>query len=313
MNTRKYLQDGIEISELGFGAWQLGIESGWKAVSDAEAERMIRTATDHGINFFDTAPNYGMGTSEQRLGKVLKSLDRSKVVINSKFGRLDNGEVDFSSSLIRASVERSLKRLQVECLDSVIIHSPPAELLDGNRNDHYEILERLQEEGKIKAYGASVDFEDEINTLLNTTNAKVIQSFFNILHQDCTRSFDLIQAKGATVIAKIPFDSGWLTGKYNADSVFRGVRERWSVEEKRSRAGLVDRVKEIVSEHPSLVSAALTFCTSFDAVSTVIPGAVSEKQLLDNLAAMKTPLDAELVANLQAFYEQEVRALKLPW
>lgn len=53
----------------------------------------------------------------------------------------------------------------------MIIHSPPAELLDGNRNDHYEILERLQEEGKIKAYGASVDFEDEINTLLNTTNA----------------------------------------------------------------------------------------------------------------------------------------------
>lgn len=171
MNTSKYLQDGIEISELGFGAWQQGIESGWKAVSDAEAERMIRTALDHGINFFDTAPNYGMGTSEERLGKVFKSLDRSKVVINSKFGRLDNGEVDFSSSLIRGSVERSLKRLNVECLDSVIIHSPPAELLDGNRNDHYEILERLQEEGKIKAYGASVDFEDEINTLLNTTNA----------------------------------------------------------------------------------------------------------------------------------------------
>jgi len=104
MNTSKYLQDGIEISELGFGAWQQGIESGWKAVSDAEAERMIRTALDHGINFFDTAPNYGMGTSEERLGKVFKSLDRSKVVINSKFGRLDNGEVDFSSSLIRGSV-----------------------------------------------------------------------------------------------------------------------------------------------------------------------------------------------------------------
>ena len=158
-----------------------------------------------------------------------------------------------------------------------------------------------------------MDFEDEINTLLNTTNAKVIQSFFNILHQDCTRSFDLIQAKGATVIAKIPFDSGWLTGKYKADSVFTGVRDRWSVDEKRTRAGLVDRVKDLVSDHPSLVSAALTFCTSFDAVSTVIPGAVSEKQLLDNLAAMKTPLDAEVVAQLQAFYEQEVRALKLPW
>ena len=76
-----------------------------------------------------------------------------------------------------------------------------------------------------------MDFEDEINTLLNTTNAKVIQSFFNILHQDCTRSFDLIQAKGATVIAKIPFDSGWLTGKYKQTacspaSVTGGLRTR---------------------------------------------------------------------------------------
>ena len=70
MNTRNYLQDGIEISELGFGAWQLGVESGWKAVSDSEAEKMIRTALDRGINFFDTAPNYGMGTSEERLGTV---------------------------------------------------------------------------------------------------------------------------------------------------------------------------------------------------------------------------------------------------
>ena len=129
-----------------------------------------------------------------------------------KFGRLDNGEVDFSSRLIKGSVERSQTCLQVDCLDSVIIHSPPAELLDGNQNDHYEILERLQEEGKIKAYGASVDFEDEINTLLNTTNAKVIQSFFNILHQDCTsiKRYLVSNPEGATVIAKIPFDSGWL-------------------------------------------------------------------------------------------------------
>ena len=123
----------------------------------------------------------------------------------------------------------------------------------------------------------------------------------------------MIQAKGATVIAKIPFDSGWLTGKYTADSVFTGVRARWSQEEKRTRAGLVDRVKDIVSDHQSLLSAALTFCTSFDAVSTVIPGAVSENQLLDNLSAMKTPLDKAVVAQLQAFYEKEVRALKLPW
>ena len=313
MRTRHYLEDGMPVSELGFGAWQLGVDSGWKAVSDAEADRMIRTALDHGINFFDTAPNYGMGTSEARLGKVFKTLDRSKVVINSKFGRLDNGEVDFSAKHIRGSVERSLMRLNVDFLDSVIIHSPPTEFLDGNKNDHYAILERLEEEGKIMAYGASVDFEEEINLLMETTNAKVIQSFFNIFHQDCKRSFQLIKSKGATVIAKIPFDSGWLTGKYGGDSQFTGVRDRWSREDIQTRARLLERVKDLVSGHPSLISAALTFCTSFDAVSTVIPGAVSQEQLLANIDAMNHPLDPEAVVQLEAFYEEEVRALKLPW
>ena len=313
MNTRKYLHGGIEVSELGFGAWQLGVDSGWKAVSEAEADRMIWTALDQGINFYDTAPNYGNGTSEERLGKVFKTLDRSSIVINSKFGRLDNGIVDFSSKHIRGSIERSLKRLNVDYLDSVIIHSPPREFLDGNKNDHYAILERLQEEGKIRAYGASVDAEDEIKTLLNSTNAKVIQSFFNILHQDCVGAFDLVQAKGATVIAKIPFDSGWLTGKYHAESTFVGVRDRWSADEIRTRAALVERVKNIVSDQPSLISVALSFCTSFDAVSTVIPGAISEEQLIANIDAMQHPLSAELRAALEGFYREEVRPLQLPW
>ena len=165
MKYRNYLQGGIQVSELGFGAWQLGVESGWSAVSEADADCMIRTALDSGINFYDTAPNYGHGTSEERLGKVFKMLDRETIVVNTKFGRLDNGTVDFSASQIRGSIERSLKRLQIDCIDSAIIHSPPRELLDGNKVDHYEILERLQDEGKIRAYGASVDFAVEIEKL----------------------------------------------------------------------------------------------------------------------------------------------------
>jgi len=312
MKYRPYLEGGIAVSELGFGAWQLGVESGWSAVSEAESERMIRTALDHGINFFDTAPTYGNGTSEERLGKVLGTLDRASFVVNSKFGRLHNGAVDFSAGLIRETVEGSLRRLQLDCLDSVIIHSPPRELLDGNNTDHYAILERLQEEGKIRAYGASIDFAEEITTLLETTGAKVIQSFFNILHQDCKGAFDLVQEKGATVIAKIPFDSGWLTGKYSAESRFTGVRARWSNDEIRQRAELVDRVRDIVGEE-RLMSAALSFCTSFDAVSTVIPGAVSEAQLRTNIEAMQHRLDDTTCAALEAFFEEEVRALQLPW
>jgi len=313
MNYRPYLQNGIAVSEMGFGAWQLGVDSGWKAVSAADAERMIHTALDHGINFFDSAPNYGHGTSEERLGRVFRRLDRDSIVVNTKFGRLDNGTVDFSADKIRPSIERSLKRLQIDCLDSVIIHSPPSELLDGNKTDIYEILERLQDEGKIKAYGASIDFAAEITTLLETTNARVIQSFFNILHQDCKGVFDLVQRHGAAVIAKIPFDSGWLTGKYTATSEFEGVRARWSREDIATRSALVDRVKSIVGGEAELMPAALSFCTAFDAVSTVIPGAITEAQLKSNIAAIQQSMSPAMRAELEAFYEDEVRALALPW
>jgi aryl-alcohol dehydrogenase-like predicted oxidoreductase len=313
MNYRPYLQNGIAVSEMGFGAWQLGVDSGWKAVSAADAERMIYTALDHGINFFDSAPNYGHGTSEERLGRVFKTLDRDSIVVNTKFGRLDNGRVDFSADQIRPSIERSLQRLQIDCLDSVIIHSPPRELLDGNKTDIYEILERLQDEGKVKAYGASIDFAAEITTLLESTNARVIQSFFNILHQDCKGAFDQVQKHGAAVIAKIPFDSGWLTGKYTATSEFEGVRARWSREDIATRAALVDRVKSIVGGEAELMPAALSFCTAFDAVSTVIPGAITEAQLKSNIAAIQQSMSPAMRAELEAFYEDEVRVLALPW
>ena len=313
MKYRKYLKGSIQVSELGFGAWQLGVESGWSAVSEADADCMIRTALDSGINFYDTAPNYGHGTSEERLGKVFKTLDRETIVVNTKFGRLDNGTVDFSASQIRGSIERSLKRLQIDYVDSVIIHSPPRELLDGNKVDHYEILERLQDEGKIRAYGASIDFAVEIETMLATTNAKVFQCFFNILHQDAKRAFDTVQAHGATVIAKIPFDSGWLTGKYDAESRFEGVRARWSADDIHTRARLVDRVRDIVGEEALLTAAALRFCASFEAVSTVIPGAVSEQQLLSNIDAMQHRLDGATRNELEAFFVEEVEPLGLPW
>ncbi len=109
MNYKKYLANGIHVSELGFGAWQLGIDSSWKTVDDKEANSMIYMALDNGINFFDTAPNYGNGTSELRLGKVFKDLDRSTIVINTKFGRLDDGTVDFDAKHIRGSIEKVYK------------------------------------------------------------------------------------------------------------------------------------------------------------------------------------------------------------
>jgi len=313
MKYKKYIKDAINISEIGLGAWQLGQNSGWKSMTEIEAIKLVHKSLDFGINFFDTAPNYGHGTGEERLGKALRDTDRSKIVINTKFGHSDSGITNYNSSHIRESLEGSLKRLQVDYVDSLIIHNPPLAYLDGNKNDHYEILERLMEEGKIKAYGASLDTYDEMILLMNTTNAKVIEAFFNILHQDTSRAFDAAIEKEVGIIVKIPLDSGWLSGKYNAESTFNDIRSRWSKQNIQTRAHLINRVKEIVQTKENLAQRAISFCLGYDAVSTVIPGNLNIAQLTNNVASINKPISRELIEKLEDFYLNEVKQFNLPW
>jgi len=312
MKYKQYIKNAPAVSEIGLGAWQLGVNSGWKGMTEQEAIDMVHYAFDNGINFFDTAPNYGHGTGESRLGKGLKAFDRDKIVVNTKFGHTDDGGTNWESSHIRMSVEGSLKRLQVDYVDSVIFHNPPSSYLDGNKNDHYEILERLKEEGKIRAYGASLDTYEDIKLLLETTGSKVVEAFFNILHQDAARSFKMAEENEVAIIAKIPLDSGWLTGKYNAESTFDDIRARWSRKDIETRAKLVDEIQNIIGNR-NLAHTAIAFCLAFDAVSTVIPGNTSINQLQNNLKSIENPLPVELVQMLQDFYAGRVKQLQLPW
>lgn len=313
MKYNRYIKDSARVSEIGLGAWQLGNKSGWQSMSEKEALQLVEKSLEYGINFFDTAPNYGYGSSEERLGKALKHIDRSKIVINTKFGHTASGTTDYSSESIRESLEGSLKRLQVDYVDSLIIHNPPMEYLDGNKNDHYEILEQLIEEGKIKAYGASLDTSEEMKLLMDTTNAKVIEAFFNILHQDTSKAFDMALKKEVGIIVKIPLDSGWLTGKYDAESTFTDIRTRWSRQDIQTRAQLVERVKEILKANEDLTQKAISFCLAYEAVSTVIPGTLNQTQLTQNIESLKNPISGELVEKLEQFYHHEVSDLDLPW
>jgi aryl-alcohol dehydrogenase-like predicted oxidoreductase len=313
MKYNQLINESPAVSAIGLGCWQLGVKSGWKEMTENEAIALVQTAYEMGVNFFDTAPNYGRGTSESRLGKALKGYDRTKLVINTKFGHTDTGVTNYDAGNIRTSLEGSLKRLQMDYVDSMILHNPPFVYLDGNKNDHYEILEQLKAEGKIKAYGASLDTYKEIETLLQTTNSKVIEVFFNILHQDAARAFGLAKEKEVGIIVKIPLDSGWLTGKYTENSVFDDVRKRWSTSEIKTRAALVDKIKNIVGPEANLAQTALSFCLAYDAVATVIPGNTSLQQLKDNLSGISKPISKQLVEQLENFYKEEVSNLNIPW
>lgn len=313
MKYNSYIKGGIPVSEIGLGAWQLGTSSDWKSMTEKEAVKMVHQSLDYGINFFDTAPNYGFGTSEIRLGKAFKGVDRNKIVINTKFGHTVQGTTNFRSDSIQESLEGSLKRLQVEYVDSLIIHNPPFEVLDGNKNDHYEILEKLKSQGKIMAYGASLDNSEEMDLFMRTTHCGVIEAFFNILHQDTANAFEMAQQKEVAIIAKIPLDSGWLSGKYNENSGFEDIRKRWSREDIRTRAKLIEEVKQIIGSDLDLAQSAIAFCLSFEAISTVIPGNSTIDQLRNNVESTQHPISKEVKRNLQDFYRKEIRALNLPW
>ena len=313
MKYNNYIKGSPKVSEVGFGAWQLGKSSDWATMSEKEAVALVHKALELGINYFDTAPNYGYGSSEERLGIALSETDRSKIVINTKFGHDADGKTNFEADNIRKSLEGSLRRLKTDYLDSIILHNPPFSYLDGNNNEHYEIFERLKEEGKIKAYGASLDTYEEMQKFMSTTKCEVIEAFFNIFHQDAGKAFSMAKEKGVSIVVKIPLDSGWLSGKYTADSKFDDIRKRWSSEDIKTRASLVDKVKDLLIEDDEISQTAIAFCLAYDAVSTVIPGNKNINQLTKNVESVKKPISDGLLKKLENLYSQEIEKLRIPW
>lgn len=310
MKYRRYGTTGKQVSEIGFGAWQLGNKQDWAAMEDDEAIRLVHEALDLGVNFFDTAPNYGQGKSEVLLGKALER-KRDKAVINTKFGHSPEG-TDYSASQIRNSVERSLTRLQTDYLDSVLIHNPPFDYLDG-KYGHYQVLEDLKAEGKILAYGVSVDSSREMLEALEHSQLGVMEVMFNIFYQETAQAFQAAKEKDVALIIKVPLDSGWLSGKYDGNSSFSGVRSRWSPEVIQTRAKLVEQIRFLEDEQTTMTMAALRFILAYPEVTTVIPGVRSSAQLRENVAASDAVLPDESLRKLQELWEREIRYKSLGW
>ena len=310
MKRRPLGATGISVGEIGLGAWQLA-NADWG--SDAgEARQIIERAVDAGCDFFDTAPGYAAGRSETLLGEVLRPV-RDRVTICSKFGHSAQGETDFSVSAIRPALEASLERLQTDYLDVYLLHNPPAELLDGNRTPHYEELERLKTEGKLRAYGVSADYSKALETVIDTTASEVVEVLFNVFHQEPQASFRKAQENGVGLIVKVPLDSGWLSGKYRADSRFEGVRRRWSPEVIARRAVLVEQLTALTPPDRSLTHAALQYVLAQPEVSTIIAGAKTVQQLQDNVAAAASALPEEVVSEIYSFWQRELKDDPLPW
>jgi aryl-alcohol dehydrogenase-like predicted oxidoreductase len=316
LETRPLGRTGLKVSSVGLGAWQLGTGAvdnpAWAGGPDAEmSHAIVQAALELGVNFFDTAPGYASGRSEELLGEALAGR-RADVVLCTKFGHTAEGGTDWKASSIEASIERSLERLKTEYLDIVLLHSPPPELLDGS-SPHYGELARLQASGMIRRYGASVDFGESVDRLIDTTDSQVLEIWFNAIHQEPLTALERAGAKGIGVIVKVPLDSGWLAGRYTADSTFSDVRRRWTPEQIARRAELVQRFGDLLPDGLTMTHGALAFVLAQPFVSTVIPGAKSVAQLRENVAAADVKLSSETVDAIRRLWQDEIRDAQLPW
>jgi aryl-alcohol dehydrogenase-like predicted oxidoreductase len=313
MKLRPFGDTGMMVSEIGLGAWQLA-NPDWGVDDRNEALRIIQKSLEAGCNFFDTAPGYGYGRSEELLGEGLKSV-RKDVILCTKFSHYDeNGSRDFEAKNVRPVLEGSFRALQTDYVDILLLHNPPRELMDGSvAPELYEELESLKTEGKIREYGISLDWREEVEMAVDRTKSKALEVFFNALYQEPLPAFQKAYENGVGIIVKVPLDSGWLSGRYRKGHNFEDIRKRWPAEVVARRSELVEQFAELVPEGTSMAHAALQFCLAQPQVSTVIPGAKTVDQALDNFAAADRQLSPEVVQSMVALWEREIISDPLPW
>jgi aryl-alcohol dehydrogenase-like predicted oxidoreductase len=313
MHYRKLGKTGLEVSEIGFGAWQLGNTSDWGAMDDATAHGLVHASLDHGINLFDTAPNYAGTHSERLLGEALAGRRHDAVLI-SKFGHPPQGPKDFSVDGFWKSLEASLRRLRTDYLDGLLLHNPPFEMYEGT-DPIWDALDRARAQGKIRHYGASLDFAPEIEACLANTGSEILEILFNILHQDVRRAFPAVRKRECGTIVKVPLDSGWLTGRFDAGSRFEGIRARWTPAQIARRAELVSQLGWLTADGTPLATRALGYLLAYDEVTCVIPGLRTRQQLESSLHAVGRPVTADERTRLELFWDDFTRGGQdlLPW
>lgn len=299
MQYRTLGKTGIRVSEIGFGAWAIGgpaklgsLQIGWGTTSDAESMEAVRAALDAGVTFFDTADAYGAGHSEELLGKALQGV-REKVVIASKVGNRSVDEQwtkDFSPAWITTSVEGSLGRLRTDYLDVYLLHTPRSDEQFQACLEAYDCLENLKQAGKIRHYGISIGPVADGVKMIRGGFGEVIQVVYNIFEREPEAElFPLAIEHEIGIVARVPLASGFLSGKYSADTRFPPNDHRaqlMSPEAIQETVAAVERLKGLpCSQRKPLAQVSLQFVISHPAVSTTIPGGKTPKQVRENASA----------------------------
>ncbi|MCU1729489.1 aldo/keto reductase [Pseudomonas sp. 7P_10.2_Bac1] len=297
------------IGQLGFGTAPLG--NMFRAIDEDEAAATVEAAWDHGIRFFDTAPLYGAGLSETRLGKALAQHHRDEYTLATKIGRLISDELndakhtgafgqgnlnkllsDYSADATLRSIESSLERLGTDRLDIVFVHDVAQDTHGDEWIEHFNVarkgafkaLARLKEEGVIKAWGLGVNRVEPCELTLDLDEVRpdgfLLAGRYTLLdhEQPLQRLFAKAKAKGAEFITGGPYSSGVLVGGKH-------------FEYQPATAAMLDKVKRIHEIarrfNVDIKAAALQFPLANPAVTAVIPGASRPSRISEDTQAFK--------------------------
>ncbi|WIY04114.1 aldo/keto reductase [Amycolatopsis mongoliensis] len=319
MENRKITRLGRDVSVVGLGCWQLGAD--WGEVDENDALAVLHAAADAGVTFFDTADVYGDGRSERLVGRFRAERD---VFVATKMGRrVEQVPENYVAANFREWNDRSRRNLGVDTLDLVQLHCPPTPVYSSDAV--YDALDEMVSEGRIKAYGVSVETCEEALTALARPNVASVQIILNCLRlKPLERVLPAAAEAGAGIIARVPLASGLLSGRYTASTTFAADDHRnfnrhgeaFDVGETFSgvpyEVGLeaVERLRGLVPAGQTLAQFALRWILDQPGVSTVIPGARNAAQATANTAAAGLPpLSDEALAGVRETYDELIRPL----
>src|SRR5215212_3452273 len=230
MLRRKLGNTDLELSAVSLGCWIFGVDW-WGHRTQEDCDRLCSFAQDRGVTFFDNGDAYGNGRAEELFGKWLKSQDRGRIEIGSKFGYdwySDPGEEgshrerkqDFSPQFMRKALEQSLRRLGVETIDLYMAHNIK---LPQFRDDLFAELEKVKDEGKIKVWGVSlgpaIGWREEGFKAMGDHDAKAVQTVYNLFEQHPGREFcEMAKATKAGILARVQDNSGVLKDVIKEDT-----------------------------------------------------------------------------------------------
>ncbi len=310
MKYRALGRTGLQVSEIGFGAWGIGGRTvgttSYGETDDRTSLAALDRALDRGITFFDTSSAYGNGHSEALIGQAFESR-RDRVVIATKAGYdAWDRPPDFSPAAVVASAEASLRRLRSDTIDLFQLHNPPSEAL--RSAELREALAGLEKAGKIRAWGVSAKSPVEAIEALREFDAAVVQANFNMMDVRALDGLlDEVERRQAGFIGRTPLCFGFLSGAIAKDTVFPPGDHRlgWS------RAQLdnwIDGAADLLAAVKATpgrdgARSALRFCLAFPGISSVIPGILTPAEADENARASdcgplpKAAVDAVLDIN----------------